>query len=139
MSIRTDRVAKLLKMIESGEQDVIRFIRMHTTVHILALPEDRPARHKELFGDDDGDALMRGMLGEEWSICGDRFVQHARGFESGAQRISHFPDDDLCWSCHKAFGTEHGHLIFDANQDDGRDPSTLGRLDEDLITRGKKL
>lgn len=142
MGIRTDRVAALIALIEQeGEavEDAIRFIRVRDTVHVLARRGDRPQRHKELFGEGDGEALMRMMLGEEWSICGVRFVRHRKGFEGGAQLLSHFPDEQLCFSCHEPFGIEHGHLIFDANQDDGRDPDEAGRLGDDLITKGQTL
>lgn len=139
MGVREGRAAKIIAAIERGEYDAMRFIRALGEVHILVPYEDRPARHKRLFGDGDGERLMRFMLGEEWSVCAKKFVRHEHGFESGAQLVSHFPDELLCYDCHKAFGLDHGHLIFEANQDDGRDPEELGRLGDDLITKGRVL
>lgn len=115
MGVREDRAAKLISLVASGEEG-IRFIRDGDTVHVLALPEDRPARHKRLFGDGEGELLMRALLGEEWAVCAAKFVRHAGGYDSGAQLISRFPDERLCRRCHAAFGLEHGHLIFEANQ-----------------------
>ena len=139
MGVREDRAAKIVALVEGEGVDAIRFIRADGTVHVLALDEDRPARHKRLFGDGDADRRMRFMLGEVWSICAARFVRNRGGFDQGAQLVSHFPDEQLCPHCHTAFGTEHGHLIFEANQDDGRDPEQAGRLDDDLVTKGQTL
>ena len=64
-------------------------------------------------------------------------MRHAKGFESGAQLVSHFPDELLCFECHRAFGPEHGHLIFEVNQPDGSDPTQLGGLLGETVTKGK--
>lgn len=128
MGVRSDRAAKLIEAYERGE-DAIRFIRATA---------DTVLRHKDLFGDDEADRFLSAAIGEMWTVCAERFVRHRGGFESGAQIVSHFPDEDLCYECHKAFG-DHGYLIFEVNQDDGSDPTEMGRLDADFITKGKTL
>lgn len=139
MGVREERAARLIAMIDCGDQDVLRFCRDDRgNVHVLALPDDRPARQKRLFGDGEAESLMRVMLGEEWSICAVKLVRHRGGFENGAQLVSHFPDEQLCYRCHAAFG-DRGVLIFEANQDDGRDPTELGRLVADNITKGQTV
>lgn len=135
MGIRADRATKLIVQYEQGNYDAIRFVRLGDEVHVLALTEDRPARHRRLFGDGDTEQFMRFALGECWSVCAKRFVRHRNGFESGAQMVSHFPDELLCYECHKAFGVEHGHLIFEVNQDGGRSADQLSRMGDDLITK----
>lgn len=139
--IRAARVAKLIELHEApgNYHDAIKFIRVASTVHVLGPPGERPQRHVELFGDDEAENFMRFALGECWSVCGVRFVRHARGFESGAQMVSHFPDELLCSRCHKEFGIEYGHLIFEANQPDDSDPTQLGSLFDDTIAKGKRL
>jgi hypothetical protein len=139
MGIREDRAAKIIARIEGGDYDAIKFIYLDGTVHVLVPPEDRPARQKRLFGDGEAEMFMRFALGECWSVCAKKFTRHREGFESGAQLVSHFPDDQLCYDCHKAFGVDHGHLIFRANQDDGCDPTIIGRMGDDLVTRGHRL
>jgi hypothetical protein len=135
--IRAARAAKLIERYERGDYEAIRFIRVADEVHVLALTEDRPARHKRLFGDSEAEQFMRFALGECWSVCAKKFVRHRGGFESGAQLVSHFPDELLCYECHKAFGLEQGHLIFEVNQDDGRAADQLGRMDDDLVSKGR--
>lgn len=135
MGVREERAAKIIAAIDRGEYDAMRFIRSQGEVHVLVPYDDRPARHKRLFGDD---PLMRFMLGEEWSVCAKKFIRHQNGFDSGAQLVSHFPDEQLCYDCHKPFG-DRGVLIFEANQDDGREPEEIGRLDDDFITKGQAL
>lgn len=135
--VRAARAAKLIERYEQGDYDAIRFIRLGDEVHVMALTEDRPERHKRLFGNGETEIFMRFALGECWSVCAKKFTRHRGGFESGAQLVSHFPDELLCYECHKAFGIDHGHLIFEVNEDDGRPADQLGRMDDDLTTKGK--
>lgn len=123
--VRAGRAGTLIRMVDQGEIDVLRFIRAGARVHVVSV--DKPANNRvdALMGDDTN-AMFRLLLGEEWSVCGLRFVRHRGGFEQGAQLVGHFPDDDLCPHCHAAFG-DRGVLIFEANTDDYH-CTTLGGL-----------
>lgn len=136
-SARAARAATLIARYDNGDYDAVRFIQSDTTVHVLAPPDFVPERHKELFGGGEGEQQMRFMLGETWSVCGVRFVRHRGGFEAGARLLSHFPDELLCQHCHAAFG-DRGAVIFEVNQDDGRDPTQLGQLVADTVTKGHR-
>ncbi len=136
--IRAKRAAAVISLADSGVQDAIRFIETGNDVHVLTVPGYVPDRYRELFGDGDEEHQMRSLVGEVWSICGVRIVRNRGGFEAGGQLVSHFPDEKLCDRCFRAFG-DRSVLIFEANQDDGRDPTIIGRLANDFITRGQML
>lgn len=139
MDTRAARATTLIRLVDEGNLDAIRFIRTERTVHVLAPADYLPERHRELFGDGEDERQMRFMLGEVWTVCGTRIVRHRSGFESGGQIVSHFPDEMLCQRCHAAFG-DRSVLLFEANQDDGEDPTQLGRLTADTISKtGKAL
>ena len=139
MGVREDRAARLVKLWDQGDRDALRFCRDDRgNVHVLALAGDRPERQKRLFGNSDSDRMLRAMLGEEWSLCAVKLVRHRGGFENGAQLVSHFPDEHLCRHCHTALG-DRAVIIFEANQHDGRDPTELGRMNDDFVTKGQML
>lgn len=136
--IRAARAAGVLALYDGGDRDALQFVRVSETVHVVATASDVPDRYKELFGDGEAEHMMRMMTGEVWSICGTRIVRNRDGFETGGRLVSHFPDELLCIACHAAFGYR-AVIIFEANQDDGEDPTQLGRLAGDLITKGQML
>lgn len=138
MGIRQDRATALLALYDAGDYDAIRFLRSGDEVHVVSVESPRSARRRRALLGEDGADLLSFALGDTWSVCGTRFQRHTRGFEQGAQLVSHFPDEMLCFECHKAFG-DRGAVIFELNVDDGQPDTALGRLDSDLITRGRAL
>ncbi len=77
------------------------------------------------------------MTGQTWSVCGVTFIRHRGGFEQGGRLLDHFPDELLCQHCHAAFG-DRSVILFELNQDDGSDPTQLGRLNADVVTKGPR-
>ncbi len=135
--VRAARAAEVVKLVDAGDDDALRFVRVAGNVHVLSAGYV-PERHKELFGDGEAERMMRFALGEAWAVCGKHIVRHRGGFEASAQLVSHFPDEMLCVPCCEAFG-DRSVLIFEANQDDGSDPTQLGQLAGDLLTKGQAL
>lgn len=136
--VRAGRAATLIGRWDKGDYDAIRFIQVRDTVHVIAAGEDRPVTAIDrLIDDAEALAQLRFMLGEEWSVCGVRFVRHRGGFEQGARLLSHFPDELLCGLCCATFG-DRSVIIFEANQDDGEDPTQLGQLDADLVSKAHR-
>lgn len=113
--LRAQRAAVLIAAYDAGDQDAVRFIQSICTVHVLAPDDFVPDRHRELFGDTDGEHMMRFLTGQTWSVCGATFVRHRDGFESGARLLDHFPDELLCQRCHAAFG-DRSVILFEVNQ-----------------------
>ncbi len=129
---RARRAANLVLRYDAGDHDAIRFLRTRRSVHVITTDDNRSAaRLRQLCGDtDETAAMMRAMTGETWTVCGKRVNRNTKGFESAAQLVGHFPDEDLCRFCHEPFGGR-GEVIFEANQDDGTDPTQVGRLSAD--------
>jgi hypothetical protein len=139
MGIRQDRAAALLALYDTGDYDAIRFIRRDDEVHVVSVESGRAARRRRAVLGEDAADLVSFALGDTWTVCGTRLQRHTGGFEQGAQLVSHFPDEMLCFECHKAFGVDRGAVIFELNVDDGQPDTALGRLDSDLITKGRGL
>ena len=138
-STRAARAAALLRLVDAGDAAAIRFVQAAPrTVHVLAPADFVPDRHRELFGDSDGEVLMRTLLGQVWTVCGVGFHRHRGGFERGAALVSHFPDELLCHRCCTAFG-DRAVVLFEANRDDGAETTQLGRRGGDTVRRRPPL
>jgi hypothetical protein len=138
--VRAARAAELVARYDAGDYDAIRFLRVGNDVHVVTTRDNRTAtRIAKLLGETGDQAAMWKLAsGETWTVCGDRYMRHRDGFESAAQLVGHFPDELLCYECHKAFG-DRGEVIFEVNQDDGSDPTQIGRLADDVVTGGGAL
>lgn len=84
--------------------------RVSGTVHVI-VPEDPTAELVEARPEDDEVHWLGWLTGARRAVCGYVARIHLGGVEQGDKLIRGFPDDRLCWRCHRALG-EHSDRAF---------------------------